>query len=249
VTRLSGAPCCSAEEMGKHSSSFVRDQGKATARNLRDVGVNVDLAPVLDVARPGSAIGDQDRAFGDSAKRVTAKGNAFASGLEDKGVAATGKHFPGLGAAPADTDFHTQRIHLSKSRLRKTDERPYHRFDRIPGSMVMLSTAIYPAFDGHHPAALSHRVATRELRDHVGFGGVSITDALDTVSAHDFGGTGKLARAGAKAGADLLLFTGGKDGARATEVLKRALKAGKISRSSFETSARRVLDLRDSLAH
>jgi beta-N-acetylhexosaminidase len=247
VKRLAGPPRYSAGQMGHRSRALCRRQGAATGRLLRRVGVNVDLAPVLDVARPGSAIGAQDRAFGDSARQVIRKGDAFARGLEGARVAATGKHFPGLGAAPEDTDFHVQRIHVSRRKLRHVDERPYARYRDLGGGVVMLSTAIYPAFDPRLPAALSRELATGELRDRVHFHGVSITDALGTVSAHDIGGPKKLARLGAHAGTDLLLFTSLGDGATATNALSHALRHHTIPRENFRRSARRVLALRDHL--
>ena len=247
VKRLPGPPCCSAETMGGWPAARVSREGGDTGRSLLATGINVDLAPVLDVARPGSAIGSEHRAFGESAKQVIRKGDAFAKGLEGAGVAATGKHFPGLGAAPQNTDFHVQRIHLSKRTLRHVDERPYPRFRNFGGSIVMLSTAIYPAFDNDRPAALSRELATRELRDRLQFHGASITDALGTVSTDDIGGPKKLARLGAHAGTDLLLFTSLGDGARATNALTQALRHHTIPRASFQRSARRVLALRNRL--
>ena len=71
VKRLGGAPIASAEQMGARGASFSRRQGRRTAANLRDVGVNVNLAPVLDVGRAGGVIEETDRAFGSSARRVT----------------------------------------------------------------------------------------------------------------------------------------------------------------------------------
>src|SRR4051812_10633853 len=125
VKRLSGAPDASAEEMGARGAAYSRRQGRLTAGNLRNVGVNVDLAPVLDVARDGGVIEQTDRGFGSSAARVTATGVAFASGLADGGVSPTAKHFPGLGSARENTDFAVQRLGISKARLRKVDEAPY----------------------------------------------------------------------------------------------------------------------------
>jgi hypothetical protein len=73
--------------MGARGAAYSREQGRLTARNLADVGVNVDLAPVLDVARPGGVIADTDRAFGSTADRVAATAVPFATALQDGGVA------------------------------------------------------------------------------------------------------------------------------------------------------------------
>jgi beta-N-acetylhexosaminidase len=243
VKRLGGPPDASAFEMGRRGKRYSRRQGAATARNLKGVGVNVDLAPVLDVGRDGSAIRAQRRSFGSTPGRVIETAVPFAAALERHGVAATGKHFPGLGAAGKDTDFAVQRIRLRRSRLRRIDERPYGKLVARGGDMVMISTAIYTHFS-HRPAAFTHEIATRELRHRLGFQGVSITDALETVSTRDYGGPAKVGLAAARAGTDLLLYTDFHAAAKAGVALRNRLRAGRIARPDFERSARRVLELR-----
>jgi beta-N-acetylhexosaminidase len=246
VKRIGGAPAVSAAEMGAAGGAFSRDQGRTTAANLRGVGINVDLAPVLDVARPGGTIAETGRGFGSSAARVAATAVPFAAGLQEGGVAATAKHFPGLGAAAENTDFAAQRIGLSRQALRGADEAPYRRFVARGGAIVMLSSAIYPAFSPR-PAAFARRLATGELRSRLGFTGVSITDALESAAVHDFGGPARAGLAAASAGTDLLLFVDYRAGARAGHALLRALRGGSLDRTAFETSAGRVLRLRHGL--
>jgi beta-N-acetylhexosaminidase len=233
--------------MGRRGADYSRRQGARTARNLKGVGVNVDLAPVLDVGRPGSAIRAQHRSFGGRPRRVIRTGIRFATAMEDRGVAATGKHFPGLGAAPESTDLAVQRIRLSRRELRRVDERPYRSFAARDGDMVMISTAIYTHFS-RKPAAFTKRIATGELRSRLGFDGVSITDALETESARQFGGPARVGVAAARAGTDLLLFTDYHAAARACRALARRLRSGKLPRPPFEDSVQRVLDLRSRIA-
>src|SRR3954449_2730932 len=128
VKRLSGPPNASAQEMGKRGKAYSRRQGVKTGESLEGVGVNVNLAPVLDVGRPGGAIRAEHRSFGSTAGRVIDTAIPFATAMQDHGVAATGKHFPGLGAAKQNTDVAVQRIKLSRSKLRKVDEAPYGPF-------------------------------------------------------------------------------------------------------------------------
>jgi beta-N-acetylhexosaminidase len=232
--------------MGARGPAFSRDQGRRTGANLRNLGANVDLAPVLDVARPGGTIADTERGFGSTAARVAATAVPFAEGLQAEGVAATAKHFPGLGSARLNTDFAVQRIGLSKSALRSVDEAPYRRFIAGGGELVMLGTAIYPAFS-EQPAAFTRAIASGELRTRLGFKGVSITDALETVAVRDFGGPARAGRAAARAGVDLLLFTDPGAAADAGRALLRGLRAGSMSRASFERSVGRVLRLRHRL--
>jgi beta-N-acetylhexosaminidase len=246
VVRVSGPPSVSAREMGERGAAFSRRQGRLTATNLREVGVGVDLAPVLDVGRPGGVIAATERSFGATAARVSATAVPFAQGLEAGGVLATAKHFPGFGAATENTDFAVQRIALPKARLRAVDEAPYRSFIGAGGRMVMLSTAIYPAFS-EAPAAFTRSIATGELRRRLGFRGVSITDALETTAVEDFGGPGQAAVAAARAGADLLLFTDLAGAEAARRALLAKLRARRLDRDEFETAAQRVLRLRSEL--
>jgi len=247
VKRVGGAPSVSAKAMGARGSAFSREQGRRTAANLRDLGINVDLAPVLDVARAGGAIAETERGFGSSAEQVAASAIPFAEGLLAGGVAATAKHFPGLGAAAENTDFAVQRIRLSKEALRAVDEAPYRAFADAGGDLVMLSTAIYPALSPD-PAAFARPIATGELRRRLGFEGVSMTDALDTVAVRAYGGPAKAGIAAARAGSDLLLFTALAPAEQAWRALLAKLRAGALDRDEFEAAAQRVLDLRRELA-
>lgn len=246
VKRLSGPPNASAEEMGRRGRAYSSRQGAKTAENLKDVGVNVNLAPVLDVGGDGSAIEAEHRSFGSTPSKVIRTAVPFASAMQRGGVAATGKHFPGLGDAKRNTDVAVQKIRLSKSKLRRIDEKPYGPFAEKHGKLVMLSTAIYTHFS-HRPGAFTKSIATGELRHRVGFTGVSITDALETTSAGDFGGPAKVGVAAAKAGADLLLYTDDDDAAKARHALREKLHKGSLKRSAFEPSVNRVLELRAEL--
>jgi beta-N-acetylhexosaminidase len=245
VKRFSGAPARSPAGIGaKNSATYARKQGAATARNLRGVGVNVNLAPVLDVARKGSIMERQQRSFSRSASRVTRIGGAFARGLDANKVASTGKHFPGLGAATQNEDLHLNRIKASLKTLRAKDEHPY---SAQPGALklVMLSTALYPALGSSGPALFSKRIAGTELRGHVGFKGVTITDALDAPALNPYGSLGRRGVLATKAGVDLLLYSG--SGSGTTDALVKAVRSGSISKPALRSSVRRTLELRASL--
>ena len=244
VKRLPGAPSRAAAEMD--SARVAHREGRATARNLAGVGVNVDLAPVLDVARPGRAIHSQRRAFGTTPGRVIRRGGAFAAGLRAGGVAAAGKHFPGLGRARGDQDRTVNTIRASRRRLRAVDGAPYERLGaRLP--LVMVSSAIYPALDPGTPALFSRAVIMRELRDRLGYEGVSVTDALDVPSLAGYGSPAARGVRSARAGMDLLLYGEPGSGAAAQRALARAIADRRVSRERSERAAARVLALRDAL--
>lgn len=248
VRRLRGPPVPSAERIGARGREFAAEQGRATGRSIAATGFNVDLAPVLDVARGGSAIGLAGRAFGDRPGRVIdAAVDGFAAGLGEAGVAATAKHFPGLGAATANTDLATERIALTADRLRRTDEPPFAAFAAAGGEIVMLSLATYPAL-AERPAALSRRVVEGELRGGIGFDGVAITDALDAVAATSFGPRARVALAAIDAGNDLLLYPDWRQARAVGRLLGGRLRSGRLGRDRFELAAGRVLGLRERLA-
>ncbi len=246
VKRVDGPPEASAATMGAKGPAYSRKQGRATAANLESLGVNVDLAPVLDVGRPGGVIADTERSFGETPAAVARTAVPFARGLEEGGVAATAKHFPGLGTASENTDFEAQRLGLSKAELRKTDESPYATFVGAGGKLVMLSTAIYPAFS-NRPAAFTKRIVTGELRGRLGFHGVTITDSLGSAAVAEFGGQREAAVDGAAAGDDLLLFDDLPSALAGHQALVKQLHAGTLKRAPFLAAANRVLALRRGL--
>ena len=245
VKRLDGPPGLSAAEMGSSGEGACAREGKATGRMLDRVGVNVDLAPVLDVARAGSAIESEGRAFGRDPDLVARCGDAFAAGLDGAGVAPTAKHFPGIGSAETNTDDAVQRIEISKSRLRALDEAPYETYLDGGGAerLVMVSSAVYPAYSSE-PASMTRKLATVELRERLGFEGVSITDALETASTSAFGGPSAAAIKAARAGCDLLLFVSLGAASDAAKPLRHSLRG---NRERFVESAERVLALRAAL--
>ncbi len=246
VKRIDGAPTLSARQIGNRGAATARRQGRRTAANLAALGVNVDLAPVLDLGRRGGVIAATERAFGATPRKVIQTAIPFAEALQAGGVAATAKHFPGFGAASENTDFAVESIDLPKASLRARDEAPFAAFVAAGGQLVMLSTAIYPAFS-ERPAAFARQIATGELRGRLGFQGVSVTDALGAVAVQDFGGPARAGLAAVRAGVDLLLFNDLAQAEKGWKALVRQLRARKLPRVEFETSVQRVLDLREQL--
>lgn len=244
VRRLPGGPRRSAAAVGATgSASAARRDGLAAGSALRAVGANVDLAPVADVCRGGSALARERRCYGGRPGTVTRMAGAFARGLRSRGVAGALKHFPGFGAARVNTDNAPVIIRSSRRALRGLDERPFRALaPAVP--MVMLSTAIYPAYSGL-PATFSRRVATTELRGRLRFRGVTVSDALDTPATARYGGAGAVAVRAARAGTDVVLYGGGyAAGERAANALAARLRSRSLPRSEFERAADRVLSLR-----
>jgi beta-N-acetylhexosaminidase len=248
VQRLPGAPSRSAPAMAATGRPAVaRAEGRAAAATLRAAGMNVDLAPVVDVVRPESALHAEGRGFGFTAPSAARFGAAFTRGLRQGGVAATAKHFPGFGAALRNTDVGAVRIGVPVHELRAVDRVPFAAAIRAGARLVMLSSAVYPALSPA-PAVLSARVVRRELREGLGFDGVTISDDLEAPAFAAYGGpTGAGVRA-VRAGVDLLLYARTyAAAARATDALAAAIRRGDVDRGALEASRRRIEALREGL--
>jgi beta-N-acetylhexosaminidase len=179
---------------------------------MASVGMNLNLAPVLDVYRsPGDFIDATQRSFSSNPNTVSQLGAAFIAAQQHGGVAATAKHFPGLGSAPAgaNTDLRPVTLTVSLTNLRNIDEFPYGAAVQNSVKLVMLSWAVYTNLDPNHPAGLSSIAVQQELRTGKGFNGVTITDALEAGALQAYGGPGNRALLAAEAGMDLLLCSSG----------------------------------------
>ncbi|MEA2481252.1 MAG: beta-N-acetylhexosaminidase, partial [Thermoleophilaceae bacterium] len=201
-------PGRSAPQLGaRGSAAAARSEGRATGRALGALGVDVDFAPVVDVPSvKGSFIAP--RAFGRDPAKVAKLGGAFARGLQDGGVAGTMKHFPGLGAAPANTDLAQAVVHAPRSVL----ERGLAPYEKTPARLVMLATAVYPAYQRGVPAAFSHRIVTGILRERLGFAGVVVTDDLETPAVRAYTSPAEGAARTLLAGADMALVVSSEAG-------------------------------------
>lgn len=247
VRRLDGPPIFGAADLADLPPGTSLSAGRSAGRLLCRAGVNVDIAPVVDLARPGSVIAAQGRALGANPVAVSRRGVAFAQGLAEMGIAAVPKHFPGLGAAQETTDVAPVRITLPLAEIRRNDERPYRDLIARGVPMVMIASAVYTAF-GPRPGVMNSRVVRRELRGRLGFRGVTVADALDTPALAPFGTHGQVAVASARAGVDLLPFIAPQAARRAATGLRDAIRAGRVPRGQAEASLARVMTLRWSVA-
>jgi beta-N-acetylhexosaminidase len=255
VRRLPGAPQLSEKRIGQspHPAAAARGAGAGAAANLRRAGLNVNLAPVLDVYRAaGNFIDQYGRSYSQDPQQGAALGADFIRAEQGGGVPATAKHFPGLGAAPRaqDTDHVPVTLNVPAATLRQVDELPYQAAIKAGVRLVMASWAVYPAVDPAHPAGLSPAVVQGELRQRLGFRGVTITDALGAGALRPFGTVGHRGQLAAVAGMDLLLCSGTavSQGEQARRGLVAGYQDGLLSHESFQAAVRRVLVLRASLA-
>ena len=232
-------------EIAAQGPEAAREQGIATGRALVRIGVNVDLAPVLDVpAGPESFVAP--RSFGTTPGEVAANGVPFASGLAEGGVAATAKHFPGLGRSAVNTDLEPSEVDVPVSRLR-ADLIPFERSVDAGVPLVMLANAAYPSLGARLPAFASPAVTTDLLRGELGVAGATITDDLDAGAVRARYDRASAARAAVAGGSDLLLFAQtSRPGVLGG--LVRDAERGRFAAEQLEGACGRVLALRESLA-
>jgi beta-N-acetylhexosaminidase len=256
VRRLPGAPDESEKQIGEGPRPAVaaKAAGRGAGQNLTGAGLNVNLAPVLDVYRTPGDFDDQfGRSYSTSPHKVSYLGADFIKAQQAAGVAATAKHFPGLGAAATaqNTDEEPVTLNVPLATLRGTDEYPYRAAIRAGVKLVMVSWATYPALDPRRPAGLSSAIVGGELRQRLGFTGVTITDALEAGALKAYGTTRHRATMAAGAGMDLILCSAQRPGQgyQARTALSKAYRHGSLDIAAFRAAVQRILTLRASLRH
>jgi beta-N-acetylhexosaminidase len=223
--------------------ALARRVGEAVGRELTYAGLNLNFAPVVDVAsNPDNPIIGM-RSFGSSPAAVAALGAAFARGLERVGVAAVAKHFPGHGGTDADSHIELPVVARSKKELARLELPPFKALIAAGVPAMMSAHVVFPALD-HAPATLSKPVLTGLLRRELGFEGVLITDAMNMRAITGRYGPGEAAVRSVQAGADLLLLVG--DAVTQREVyraLKEALASGRLSEARVREATVRTARL------
>lgn len=256
VRRLPGAPAPSERQIGMSPNRLVlaHTAGVGAALNLKATGINVNLAPVLDVFRqPGNFIDEFQRSYSSDPQVAAELSGAFISAQQPLGVAATAKHFPGLGDATRsqNTDAAPVVLNLSTSELRHVDELPYQAAIAAGVKLVMTSWATYPALDPHLPAGLSPAIIQGELRRRLGFKGITITDAITAGALARFGSLGQRGVLAAQAGADLIICSATNpadntpaDGLAVLAALRSAFSNGHLGQPAARQAAAAVFALR-----
>lgn len=255
VRRLPGEPVLSEKQIGESAdpAAEAADAGAGAGANLAGVGMNLNLAPVLDVYRQAGNFDDEfGRSYSMDPNVCAECGAAFVTAQQKLGIAATAKHFPGLGAATVDqnTDLGPVTLDVPLADLRSIDERPFLAAIAASVRLVMTSWAVYPALDPELPSGLSPTIVGRELRQRLKFRGVTITDALEAGAIASFGTPAQCGVLAAQAGMDVLLASARdvSEGQDTVAALAEALQNHTLNPGHFDIALRRVLALRDSLA-
>jgi beta-N-acetylhexosaminidase len=228
------------------SIARVKRVARQAATDLHRLGLNVNLAPVADVPTgPRSDI--FLRAFRGSPTVVARKVVAATRGYSEGRVAATVKHFPGLGTAPRNTDNASVVIRRSARELRRVDLVPFRAAIAANVGLIMVAHAIYPAFDGARPASQSRPVLRNLLRDQLHYKGAVVTDALEARAVLRRQPVTVAAERSLLAGCDLLLVTSPSSYRPVFERIRKRALASPTLRRRVRESAARVLVLKRAL--
>ena len=238
-------------QLGRCNSSELAYSAAATiAKELRAVGINMNMAPVLDVnSNPENPV-IGDRAFGDSPDLVGEMGLATIGGLQDNKVVACGKHFPGHGDTATDSHKELPVVDAGLPRLRDTEFPPFQQAIRYGVASLMTAHVLYRALDPEAPATLSSAVIQRLLREEFRYDGVVFTDDLEMHAIIDHDGIGEAAVRSFVAGCDVLLICKDQDRVMAAmQAMERAVNDGRITQERLAESLARVAKLKAQYLH
>jgi beta-N-acetylhexosaminidase len=234
--------------------NVATQQGDQTAKDMLSLGINMNLAPDVDVSTDDGYIGYDRRSFGSTPDAVIKYAGAYLKALQTAGVVGTLKHFPGLGSIPKGFDPHALLPEYTgtKDQLYQTDLVPFQHFiqDKDPyeqASVIMSTDMLVKAIDPTYPAELSHIFITDILRNQLGFQGVILSDSLHMGGVLVNGAPLSLADASVlalEAGNDILEGASTPAETQAIiDAINAAVQSGKVTKAQIDASVTRVLTL------
>jgi len=220
---------------------IVEEVGKRIGEHSKRLGVHINFAPVVDInTNPKNPI-IGNRSFGEDRDNVTRKSLAFMKGMQDAGILANAKHFPGHGDTDTDSHKTLPTINFSKERIDSIELYPYRKLIHEGLSSVMVAHLNVPALEekSDYPSSISKTIVTDILKGQLGFNGLIFTDALNMKGAANFSEPGEIDLAAFLAGNDVLLIS--EDIPKAHELLVNAFREGIISEARLATSVKKIL--------
>jgi beta-N-acetylhexosaminidase len=236
------------------SPEIAHDVGQVIGEELNALGINMNLAPVLDVNNNSDNPVIGVRSFGESPELVAELGVAYTKGLQSTGVAATAKHFPGHGDTAVDSHLGLPEVPHDKERLMEVELYPFQKAMEANIDAIMTAHVTFPKIDDTKviskkdgteislPATLSYKVLTELMREEMGYEGVIITDALNMLAIADHFGSVDAVIRSVKAGTDIILMPVELEAV--VNGLLEAVETGEISEERIEESVKRILKLK-----
>ncbi len=222
---------------------------RTSSRELLEMGINLNFSPVLDVCPRNGGYFMERRSLSGDPEETARLGVLVINEMQNGGVAACAKHFPGLGAARLDPHLTLPTVDRPRARLLAEDLLPFRAATAAGVAAVMTSHTIYRDLDPDRPATLSTGILGGLLRDELGYDGLVITDDLEMGAIENEMTVADASLQSLLAGADLLLICHEHDKVRATiELLTEARRDGRLERARLETAARRINAVRGRFA-
>lgn len=222
-------------------NQLIYDFAKETARQCKRIGIHLNFAPVIDVNNNPKNPVINDRSFGEDKYRVAAKGIEYMRGMQDNGVMANGKHFPGHGNTDKDSHLSLPTLNRTKIQLDSTELYPFRELISRGLSSVMVGHLFVPSIDStkNTASSLSQPIVTSLLKNDLGFKGLVFTDALNMKGVSSFFAPGEVDARALIAGNDMLLFT--ENVPNAFYEIKRAIADSLITMIEIEQRVRKIL--------
>ena len=231
-------------EMGigaTHDTTFAYEQGRLTALEGRALGIHIAYAPVLDVNNNPDNPVINTRSYGEDPELAARMGVAFIHGLQDNGMIATGKHFPGHGDTGVNSHLALPVVTVSRSRLDTVELVPFRAAVNAGVGAIMSFHGAMPALDSTNvPGTLSSRVLTGLLRGEMGFKGIIISDAMDMRGVLDTYGSDEAVKRAVAAGIDVLIQP--LDVSKTIDAVLAGISEGRYTEARLDSSVRRVLE-------
>lgn len=229
------------------AAEAVRNAGATLARELKSAGINLDFAPVLDVLTNDQNKVIGDRAFSSDPQIVAELGCALIGAMQEEGVAACGKHFPGHGATFEDSHLELPMLDHDRARLDECELVPFRAAIECGVASMMTAHLLMPNFDPEYPAAISRALTHDMLREELDFRGVIFTDDLIMKGITCRFGVGEAAALALQAGADIAVIChNNEDIFSAAKSIEKLISEEKILPSVLESSLKRINQLKHS---
>ncbi len=219
---------------------YVYDMGATIGTEIKELGFNLNFAPVADVKTNSFNTEIGDRSFGDDPKLVAVFTKQMVKGLQDQNISATLKHFPGHGDAEEDSHQGPVNVESDLNRLRSVEFHPFSAGIKAGADCVMVTHLSVSRVTGTvEPACMSSLIIEQILRSEMGFDGIAVTDAMDMGAITDVYTPGEAAVNAIRAGMDVVLMPVDLD--EAYNAVLEAVHSGDISESQIDESVLRVI--------
>src|SRR5690606_26031321 len=222
------------------NDSLIYKMGAEVARQMKRAGLHFNFAPVADINNNPNNPVINFRSFGEDKNNVARKATTYMRGMQDHGILATAKHFPGHGDTDTDSHYALPQIAHSRKRLDDIELYPFREMIKAGVGGIMVAHLNVPALDPSGvPSTLSKPIVTDLLRKELGFKGLIVTDAMNMRGVTAGNTPGVVDKDAILAGNDLLEFT--EDVPRAISEIRKAISEGKITQQEIDTRCRKIL--------